>query len=76
MTTNTQKSKTKYNGGRDAHDPELRAVIEYVLQKEPLISALDIIKFLSETPLEELSNFGMPEKARKNRLCKELLSFI
>ena len=37
---------------------------------------MDAIKFLSETPLDELHHFALPDKTRKNILCRELLGFI
>ena len=37
---------------------------------------MDVIKFLSETPLDEMSHFALPDKTRKNTLCRELLAFI
>jgi len=37
---------------------------------------MDVIKFLSETPLDEMSHFALPDKTRENLLCRELLSFI
>ena len=57
-------------------DPDMKNITGYVLQKEPLVSSIDIIKFLSETPLEELSHFALPDRSRKNTLCRELLGFI
>ena len=37
---------------------------------------MDVIKFLSETPLDEMSHFALPDKTRKNTLCRELLAYI
>ena len=37
---------------------------------------MDVIKFLSETPLEEMSHSAAADGVRKNRLCRELLSMI
>ena len=37
---------------------------------------MDVIKFLSETSLDELSHFALPDKTRKNTLCRELLTYI
>ena len=37
---------------------------------------MDVIKFLSETPLDEMSHFALPDKTRKNALCRELLTYI
>ena len=57
-------------------DPDLKQITSHILQKEPIVSSLDVIKFLSETALEEMSHFALPDKSRKNTLCRELLAFI
>lgn len=57
-------------------DPDLKSVTSYVMQKEAVVSSMDVVKFLSETPLDEMSHFALPDKTRKNTLCRELLSFI
>ena len=57
-------------------DPDLKQVTSYITQKESIVSSMDVIKFLSETPLDEMSHFALPDKTRKNTLCRELLSFI
>ena len=57
-------------------DPDLKHITGYVLQKESVVSSIDVIKFLSETPLDEMSHFALPDRSRKNNLCRELLAFI
>ena len=37
---------------------------------------MDVIKFLSETPLDEMTHFVLPDKTRKNALGRELLTYI
>lgn len=57
-------------------DPDLKHILSYIQQKEPFVSSMDVIKFLSETPLDEMSQFALPDKTRKNTLVRELLKFI
>jgi len=57
-------------------DPDLKQIVSFIMQKESVVSSLDVIKFLSETPLDEMSHFFLPDKTRKNILCRELLVFI
>ena len=40
------------------------------------MSSMDVIKYLSETPLDEMSHFALPDKTRKKTLCRELLSIL
>ena len=40
------------------------------------MSSMDVIKFLSETPLDEMSHFALPNKTRKNALGRELLTYV
>ena len=40
------------------------------------MTPMDVVKFLSETPLEEMSHSAAADKVRKNRLGRELLSMI
>mmetsp|Transcript_18264 Transcript_18264/g.22786 ORF Transcript_18264/g.22786 Transcript_18264/m.22786 type:complete len:133 (+) Transcript_18264:391-789(+) len=57
-------------------DPDLKSITQYIMQKESVVSSMDVIKFLSETPLDEMSHFALPDKTRKKTLCRELLSLI
>ena len=57
-------------------DPDLKYITSYILQKEPIVSSMDVIKFLSETPLDEMSLYALPDKTRKNALARELLTYI
>ena len=57
-------------------DPDLKSITSQITQKESVISPLNIIKFLSETPLDEMSHFSLPDKTRKKTLCREMLSLI
>ena len=66
----------KGKGKKEIKDNELRSIINYISQKEPVVTALDVIKFLSETPLDELCHMQLSERSRKIQLCRELLSLI
>ena len=57
-------------------DPDLKSITSYILQKESVVSSMDVIKFLSETPLDEMSHFALPNKTRKKTLYRELLSIL
>lgn len=57
-------------------DPDLKSITSYILQKEAVVSSMDVIKFLGETPLDEMSHFSLPDKTRKKTLCRELLSIL
>ena len=61
---------------KDSHDPDLMAIIEYVTTKEPLVTSLDVVKFLSETPLDEISHIYRADKMRKTKLGRELLALV
>ena len=52
------------------------AIIEYVTTKEPLVTSLDVVKFLSETPLDEISHVYRADKMRKTKLGRELLALV
>ena len=54
----------------------MKTIVSYVASKEPIVTPMDVIKFLSETPLEEMSHSAAADGVRKNRLCRELLSMI
>ena len=61
---------------RDSHDPDLKAIVNYVSSKEPIVTSLDVVKFLSETPLDEISHVFAADKVRKTKLGRELLALI
>ena len=61
---------------RDSHDPDLKAIVSYVSSKEPIVTSLDVVKFLSETPLDEISHVFAADKVRKTKLGRELLALI
>ena len=75
MTSSMSSSK----GGQKepvVADPDLKYITSYIQQKEPIVSSMDVIKFLSETPLDEMSHFALPDKTRKNALGRELLTYV
>ncbi len=55
------------------HDRDLQEILEFVQTDMTMISPLDVIKFLSETPIEEMDNH---HRARKTFLSRELHSLI
>jgi hypothetical protein len=61
---------------KDSHDPDLKAIVSYVSSKEPIVTSLDVVKFLSETPLDEISHVFAADKVRKTKLGRELLALI
>ena len=61
---------------KDSHDPDLMAIVGYVTTKEPVVTSLDVVKFLSETPLDEISHVYIADKMRKTKLGRELLALI
>lgn len=54
----------------------MKAIVGYVASKEPVVSPMDVVKFLSETPLEEMCHSAAADRGRKNKLCRELLSMV
>ena len=55
------------------HDRDLQEILDFVQTDWAHTSPLDVVKFLSETPLEDMD--GM-HRARKTFLCRELHSLI
>lgn len=56
-----------------AHDRDLNEILDFVQTDCAHITPLDTIKFLSETPLDEMDN---QHRARKTFLSRELHSLI
>ena len=54
----------------------MKAIVSYVSSKEPIVTPLDVVKFLSETPLDEISHVFVADKVRKTKLGRELLALI
>ena len=76
QSTSGGQNRNSGSKDRDSHDPDLKAIVGYVASKEPIVTPMDVVKFLSETPLEEMSHSAAADKVRKNRLGRELLSMI
>jgi len=55
------------------HDRDLHEILDFVQTDWAHITPLDVIKFLSETPIEEMDS---AHRARKTFLCRELNSLI
>lgn len=55
------------------HDRDLQEILDFVQTDQTMITPLDVIKYLSETPIEEMDS---NHRARKTFLSRELHSLI